>query len=87
MTRSRQTNQDSQHGSDSSEEDTEERYPNRGRTGQSDKAAQQMDAQVDAQINAMMDENSKASGAWSESRPRDLLLLFWPQGVAMDFRL
>jgi len=60
MTRSRQTNQDSHHGSDSSEEDTEERYPDRGRTG---KAEQHVNAQVDAQIDAMMGENSKTSGA------------------------
>lgn len=58
MTRSRQTNHDSHHGSDSSEEDSDERSPPRGRTGKADE-----EEQVDAQIEAMMDENSKASGA------------------------
>jgi choline-phosphate cytidylyltransferase len=56
MTRSRQTNRDSQLGSDSSEEDSDERSSPRGRTGKTDAA-------VEAQINAMMDENSKSSGA------------------------
>jgi choline-phosphate cytidylyltransferase len=61
MTRSRQTNQDSRHGSDSSEEDSDERSPPRGRSGKVDKADEEQ--QVDAQIEAMMDENSKHSGA------------------------
>jgi choline-phosphate cytidylyltransferase len=62
MTRSRQTNRDSQHGSDSSEEDSDERSPPRGRTGKADAAANE-EQQVDAQIEAMMGENSKSSGA------------------------
>ena len=61
MTRSRQTNQDSRHGSDSSEEDSDERSPPRGRTGKGDKGNEEQ--QVDAQIEALMDENSKHSGA------------------------
>jgi choline-phosphate cytidylyltransferase len=62
MTRSRQTNRDSQHGSDSSEEDSDERSPPRGRTGKTD-ADDSEEKQVDAQIEAMMGENSKSSGA------------------------
>ncbi|KAH8596355.1 phosphorylcholine transferase [Bisporella sp. PMI_857] len=62
MTRSRQTNRDGLHESDSSEEDSDEKSPIRGRTGKSS-AADLDEAQVDAQINAMMEENSKASGA------------------------
>lgn len=62
MTRSRQTNRDSQHGSDSSEEDSDERSPPRGRTDKADAAANE-EQQVDAQIEAMMGENSKSSGA------------------------
>jgi len=62
MTRSRQTNRDSQHGSDSSEEDSDERSPPRGRTGKTDANANE-EQQVDAQIEAMMGENSKSSGA------------------------
>jgi choline-phosphate cytidylyltransferase len=52
---------DSQHGSDSSEEDSDERSPPRGRQGKAEQEAQ--DRKVDAQINVLMDENSKASGA------------------------
>lgn len=64
MTRSRQTNRDSQHGSDSSEEDSDERSPPRGRTSKTDEdAAMAEEKQVDAQIDAMMGENSKSSGA------------------------
>jgi choline-phosphate cytidylyltransferase len=63
MTRSRQTNRDSQHGSDSSEEDSDERSPPRGRTGKADDAAETEEMQVDAQIDAIMGENSKSSGA------------------------
>lgn len=40
MTRSRQTNRDSMHGSDSSEEDSDERSPPRGRTGKTEKDGQ-----------------------------------------------
>jgi choline-phosphate cytidylyltransferase len=61
MTRSRQTNRDSRHGSDSSEDDSDERSPPRGRTGQLEEGHQGLE--VDAQIEAMMDENSKHSGA------------------------
>jgi len=61
MTRSRQTNRDNQHSSDSSEEDSDERSPPRGRSGKA--SAQDEEDQVDAQIEDMMDENSKASGA------------------------
>jgi choline-phosphate cytidylyltransferase len=61
MTRSRQTNRDSRHGSDSSEEDSDERSPPRGRTGKVQDGDEEH--QVDAQIEAMMDENSRYSGA------------------------
>jgi len=63
MTGSRQTNQDGHHGSDSSEEDSDERSSPRGRTGKADKVTQLQEAQVDKQIDALMGENSKASGA------------------------
>ncbi len=63
MTRSRQTNRDSQHGSDSSEEDSDERSPPRGRSGKTDDAAEADEKEVDAQIEVMMGENSKSSGA------------------------
>ena len=65
MMRSRQTNQDSVHGSDSSEEDSDERSPPRGRSGktQTDIEAAEEEKQVDAQIEALMGENSKSSGA------------------------
>ena len=62
MTRSRQTNRDSMHGSDSSgEDDSDEHSSPRGRSGKVEAAA--AEEQVDAQISAMMDENSRASGA------------------------
>jgi choline-phosphate cytidylyltransferase len=57
MTRSRQTNRDSVHGSDSSEEENESP---RGRTGKSEKNENEEEA--DAQLDAMMAENSKRSG-------------------------
>jgi len=63
MTRSRQTNFDSRHSSDSSEEDSDERSPPRGRTGKAGADSTVQEKQVDAQIEAMMDENSRASGA------------------------
>ncbi|KAG4421868.1 hypothetical protein IFR04_004980 [Cadophora malorum] len=64
MTRSRQTNRDSLHGSDSSEEDSDERSPRRGRSGKEQTQEEGEDEkQVDAQINALMGENSKHSGA------------------------
>ncbi|TVY65601.1 putative choline-phosphate cytidylyltransferase [Lachnellula suecica] len=64
MTRSRQTNRDSLHGSDSSEEDSDGRSPphHRGRKGQGEGNADE-EREVDAQIKAMMGENSKSSGA------------------------
>ena len=63
MTRSRQTNRDSQHGSDSSEDSGDERSPPRGRSGQNQEDTPTEEQQVDAQIDVMMDENSKSSGA------------------------
>jgi choline-phosphate cytidylyltransferase len=63
MTRSRQSHQDGNQGSESSDEDSDERSPPRGRTGNSSKPTQLEEAQVDAQIATLMDENSKASGA------------------------
>ncbi len=60
MTRSRQTNRDSGHASDSSEEDSDGRSPPRGRSGKAEKDEEQ---EVHAQIEAMMDENSRHSGA------------------------
>jgi len=62
MTRSRQTNRDSLHGSDSSEEDSDERSPPRGRSGKEQIEGDE-EKQVDAQIKALMGENSKHSGA------------------------
>jgi len=63
-------NQEHPHGSDSSEEDSDERSPPRGRSGRTQNDGTQtegetaaQEAQVDAQINAMMAENSKSSGA------------------------
>lgn len=63
MMRSRQTNRDSQHNSDSSEEDSGERSPPRGRSGNAQKDAMDEEQAVDAQIEALMGENSKSSGA------------------------
>lgn len=53
-------NQDGRHGSDSSEEDSDERSPPRGRSGKMEEGAEEQD--VDAQIEAMVDEHSKHSG-------------------------
>lgn len=61
MTRSRHTNRDSHNESDSSEEDSDERSPPRGRTGNGN--SQVEEEQVDAQIKAILGENSRASGA------------------------
>ena len=61
MTRSRQINRDGRHGSDSSEEDSDDRSPPRGRSGNVDDGDEEQD--VDAQIEEMMDETSKHSGA------------------------
>lgn len=61
MTRSRQLNHDSQQGSDYSDEDSDGRSPPRGRKGKV--SNEREERAVDAQIDAMMDENSKASGA------------------------
>lgn len=65
MMRSRQTNLDSRHGSESSEDDSDDRSTHRGRTGkeQTGKEADDEEDQVDAQIEALMEENSRASGA------------------------
>ncbi len=58
-------NHDSQHGSDSSEEDSSDgKSPPRGRTGKSSADTESVHSrQVDAQIDSLMGENSKASGA------------------------
>ncbi|OWP06808.1 cholinephosphate cytidylyltransferase [Marssonina coronariae] len=65
MMRSRQTNRDSLHESDSSEEDSDERSPPRGRAGQEQTGGEtaEEEKEVDAQIEALMGENSKSSGA------------------------
>lgn len=65
MTRSRQTNRDSMNGSESSEDDSDDRSPPRGRTGKTSKdevEPDKVEEAVEAQINAMMDEDSKKSG-------------------------
>ncbi|KAI6710881.1 hypothetical protein JHW43_006612, partial [Diplocarpon mali] len=61
----RQTNRDSLHESDSSEEDSDERSPPRGRAGQEQTGGEtaEEEKEVDAQIEALMGENSKSSGA------------------------
>ncbi|KAF4631448.1 hypothetical protein G7Y89_g6681 [Cudoniella acicularis] len=61
MTRSRRSGRDSQRGSDSSEEDSDGGASSRGRKGKAQEADEEK--QVDAQIDAMMGENSKNSGA------------------------
>lgn len=61
MMKSRQTNRDGPHGSDSSEEDSDERSPTRGRTGKAEKSTH--GEEVDSHIEVMVDENSKSSGA------------------------
>lgn len=65
MTRSRQTNRDSTHASDSSEDD--DKSPTRGRSSRSLHNAvsneQMADEQVKQQMDAVMTENSKTSGA------------------------
>ncbi len=72
MTRSRQSNRDIQHGSDSGEEESnsDERPSPRGRSGrmkadatQTEGEADAQEKQVDAQIEALMAENAKSSGA------------------------
>ena len=71
MTGSRRTNQDSLNGSDSGEED-DDKSPVRGRSGkdglvvpenQKGGLSESNERKVDAQITALLDENSKASGA------------------------
>lgn len=72
MTRSRQTGHD-QNGSDSGEDSNDDKSPIRGRSGKTDslpvqnKNAQHLsesnERAVDAQVKALLDENSKASGA------------------------
>lgn len=63
MTRSRQTNRDSIHGSESSEEESDERSPPRGRTGKPsiniDAEAAETEKAIGAQIDGMNDEGSK----------------------------
>ena len=55
--RSRQANRDGHHGSDSSEEDSEERSPRRGRSGKAENPSQ---AEVaNATIDTSMNENSE----------------------------
>lgn len=62
--KSRQTNRDSRHNSDSSEEDNGDRSPPRGRSDNvQSKDAMDDEQEVDAQIEALMGENSKSSGA------------------------
>jgi choline-phosphate cytidylyltransferase len=61
MMKSRQTNRDGQHGSDSSEEDSDERSPPRGRTGNAGNSSH--GEEIDSHIEVMVDENSKSSGA------------------------
>jgi choline-phosphate cytidylyltransferase len=61
MTRSRHTNRDGPHGSDSSEEDSDERSPPRGRSGKGENSGNT--EEVDARVEAMMGENAKTSGA------------------------
>lgn len=55
--RSRQVNRDGHHGSDSSEEDSDERSPRRGRSGKVENSSH---AEEDnAPIDASMDESSE----------------------------
>lgn len=64
MMRSRQTNRDSRHNSDSSEDDNGDRSPPRGRSGNVlSKDGMDDEQEVDAQIEVLMGENSKSSGA------------------------
>jgi len=72
MTRSRQTGND-QNGSDSGEDSNDDKSPVRGRTGKSDNLtvpeknpqhlSESNERAVDAQVKALLNENSKASGA------------------------
>jgi choline-phosphate cytidylyltransferase len=73
MTRSRQTGND-QNGSDSGEDSNDDKSPIRGRTGKLDdrlsvpgqnpqKLSESNERAVDAQVKALLNENSKASGA------------------------
>lgn len=73
MTRSRETGHD-QNGSDSGDDSSDDKSPIRGRTGKDEnlsapgKEPQQLsesnERAVDAQVKALLNENSKASGAW-----------------------
>ncbi|TGO51070.1 hypothetical protein BOTNAR_0369g00070 [Botryotinia narcissicola] len=65
MTRSRQTNRDSLRGSESSEEESDERLSPRGRSEKENFKSDENEVdeeQVDAQIDAAMAENAKKSG-------------------------
>ncbi|KAF7858767.1 uncharacterized protein EAF02_011091 [Botrytis sinoallii] len=65
MTRSRQTNRDSLQGSESSEEESDERLSPRGRSEKENFKPDENEVdeeQVDAQIDAAMAENAKKSG-------------------------
>ncbi|KAF7904890.1 uncharacterized protein EAF01_005412 [Botrytis porri] len=65
MTRSRQTNRDSLRGSESSEEESDERLSPRGRSEKDNFKSDENEVdeeQVDAQIDAAMAENAKKSG-------------------------
>ncbi|KAF5869491.1 putative cholinephosphate cytidylyltransferase protein [Botrytis fragariae] len=65
MTRSRQTNRDSLQGSESSEEESDERLSPRGRSEKENFKSDENEVdeeQVDAQIDAAMAENAKKSG-------------------------
>jgi choline-phosphate cytidylyltransferase len=59
MTRSRQNHHDSLQGSDSSEEDSDERQSPRGRLN---KENDRPEDEIDAQLKAAMAENSTKSG-------------------------
>jgi choline-phosphate cytidylyltransferase len=54
--RSRQVNRDGHHGSDSSEEDSEERSPRRGRSGKADISSHD---EASCPIDSSMNENSE----------------------------
>lgn len=55
--RSRQVNRDGQHGSDSSEDDSDERSPHRGRSGKGEHSgsSKEMDDNTDTPMNEIME--------------------------------
>ena len=55
MMRSRQANRDGQHGSDSSEEDSDERSPPRGRSGKAENSSSSKEA--DNNLDTPMNES------------------------------